>query len=1105
MTRGYSSKTKVQFGEELEKPLHQVSALNNVENMVHQLGTSELRYRRLFETAQDGILILDAATGKIMDVNPFLVEMLEYSKEEFLGKRLWEIGPFKDIELSKGAFQELQSKGYVRYEHLPLETKNGHQISVEFVSNVYPIDGDRVIQCNIRDITVRKLAEEALATARNELETRVKERTSELAKANEELVQEIDERKQAEESLASSERKYRQLIEKMREGVWIIDKDSCTSFANPRMAEMLGYTVDEMQGKPIFSFMDKQGVEIAKRLLERRRQGIVEQHDFEFMRKDGRRIFVILETSPVSDETGNYAGALGCATDITERRQAEEALKKSVKLLIDTGEMAEVGGWELDLSTKDVFWTEEVSRIHAVEPGYKPKLEDALDFYAPESRPDIEAAVKRAAETGKPYDLESLFIPRGSKDKIWVRSIGKPIYSDGKIVKLTGTFQKIDKYKKSEEALKESEERYRSLIHLGAEVGEAIVVLQDEGTKKGVHVFCNDTWPRITGYSNKELLNMSFFDLVHPKDRKNSLARHRIKMSSKSIPGLFEITIIRKDGIEIPIEATTAYTIFHGKPANVAYLRDITNRKQVESELQKMEKLESISTLAGGIAHDFNNFLTGILGNITLAEKYSEKKGKIYDRLVDAEKASLRAKDLTYQLLTFSEGGSPIKKPTSIAALVKESANFALSGSKVRCDFHLPDDLWAVDVDATQISRVINNIVINADQAMPQGGTISISARNIVIKRRGQLKLVKGNYLKLAIKDSGTGIPKKHLSRIFEPFFTTKQKGRGLGLPTSYSIIKNHGGYMTVESKLGVGTTIIFYVPATSKPVPVADEPVNEVCIRDRGSILVMDDDEIIRDMLHNVLSEAGYKTELAADGTEAIEKYIKAKQSGEQFDAVIIDLIIPGGMGGKETINKLIKIDPNVKAIASSGYTNNALMAHFKRYGFSGVITKPYTITQLEKTLSDVISPPESKKAVQQRTEAQENSRTGRTRILVMEDAQVVVTALGENLPDLGYEVEFARNGDEAISMYSKALESGQSFDVVIIDLNISGGLGGEATIRKLIQIDPEVRAIITSGYPTKPAMLKPEKFGFRAAIAKPYTIEELGEVMHRVIEGEN
>jgi PAS domain S-box-containing protein len=660
--------------------------------------------------------------------------------------------------------------------------------------------------------------------------------------------------------------------------------------------------------------------------------------------------------------------------------------------------------------------------------------------------------------------------------------------------------QEIDERKRAERALKESEGRFQALTENTSD-------LVWEMDSRGVYTYVNPKVKDMLGYEPEEIVGRTPFDFVSEEERAFIANEFRAIVKSKMPFVRLEKTNLRKDGRALMVE-TSGVPFFYADGRLGGYRgidRDITERKKDEEELQKAVKLESISTLAGGIAHDFNNLITGILGNITLAERYAEKGGKIYDRLVDAERASLRARDLTQQLLTFSGGGAPIKKPASIAVLLKESANFALSGSNVKCDFYLPDDLWAVEVDKEQMSRVIANIVINAVQAMPQGGIISIRAENMVIKRRGYLPLSKGNYLKISIKDSGTGIPRQHLSRIFEPYFTTKQKGSGLGLAIAYSIIKNHGGYMTAESRLGVGTTLYIYVPATTEPVAVVEETADEVYIGGRGRILVMDDEEMIRDLLHNGLSEVGYEIELAADGTEAIEKYAEAEKSGEQFDAVILDLTIPGGMGGKETIKKLLKIDPNVKAIASSGYANDRVMANFKKYGFSGVITKPYRVAELEKILRNLVYAPESEKAVRKRRETQENSATGRPRILVMDDAQVVTMALSENLPDLGYEVEFARNGDEAISMYRKALESGHSFDVVLIDLTISEGLEGEETIRRLIKIDPEIRAIATSGYPTKPAMMKPERFGFRAVIAKPYRIEELDEVLHRVIRGEN
>jgi PAS domain S-box-containing protein/putative nucleotidyltransferase with HDIG domain len=301
MTKRIAGKTKEKFIKDSDELPQPDTGTNDLEKLIQQLETSERRYRRLFETAQDGILILDADTAQIVDVNPFLVEMLGYSKEEFLGKKLWEVGAFKNIEEARSAFAKLQSEHYIRYEDMPLEAKDGRLISVEFVSNVYQVDHTNVIQCNIRDISARKNAERTM--------------------------------QRAEESLARGERKYSQLVEKMQEGVWIIDKEAIILFANPRMAEILGCTVDEMQGTSLFSFMDERGATIAKRLLERCRQGIIEQHDFEVMRKDGTPIYAILETSPMSDENGNYTGVLGCVTDITKRKQAEQALKDNVEAL----------------------------------------------------------------------------------------------------------------------------------------------------------------------------------------------------------------------------------------------------------------------------------------------------------------------------------------------------------------------------------------------------------------------------------------------------------------------------------------------------------------------------------------------------------------------------------------------------------------------------------------------------------------------------------------------------------------------------------------------------------------------------------------------------
>ncbi|MDX1764925.1 MAG: ATP-binding protein, partial [bacterium] len=388
--------------------------------------------------------------------------------------------------------------------------------------------------------------------------------------------------------------------------------------------------------------------------------------------------------------------------------------------------------------------------------------------------------------------------------------------------------------------------------------------------------------------------------------------------------------------------------------AGIELVRDITDRRRMEGELQKIEKLESLGVLAGGIAHDFNNLLTAILGNLSYALSEMDRGDPIYERIAKAEQASLRAKGLTRQLLTFSKGGAPVRKITSITPLVRESASFGLRGSHVKCEFFLDDDLWLAEVDEGQIGQVIQNIVINGDQAMPHGGVIEVGARNFTLEAEGDLPLSPGNYIRLSIRDQGFGIPEAQLDKIFDPFFTTKASGSGLGLSTSFSIIKKHGGLLTVQSEESVGSIFEIYLPATeSRRVEIAEA----VGPRPTGSgrVLLMDDERFICDAASKMLEAMGYEVTCVPGGVEAVEAFARARKSGRSFDCVIMDLTIPGGMGGKEAIGKLREIDPQVKAVVSSGYSNDPVMADYRRYGFQGVLRKPYVTAEIARIVEEV------------------------------------------------------------------------------------------------------------------------------------------------------
>lgn len=386
-------------------------------------------------------------------------------------------------------------------------------------------------------------------------------------------------------------------------------------------------------------------------------------------------------------------------------------------------------------------------------------------------------------------------------------------------------------------------------------------------------------------------------------------------------------------------------------------------KKRLAAQLQQAQKLESVGTLAGGIAHDFNNLLSIIMGNISMAKDDVKPEHGVTEFLDEAEKASLLARDLTKQLITFSKGGAPVKKISYISNLIEKATNFALSGSNLGCEFNTPDDLWPVEIDEGQIRHVINNVVINAVQAMPKGGTIKVCAKNIVSgtdKDYEGLSLPDGNYVKISIRDQGTGISDKDLPMIFDPYYSSKergtQKGMGLGLATSYSIIKQHKGEITAQSKLGVRTTINIYLPASEIEVPVKKK-LEEKVIVGKGRILIMDDEEMIRDVLSQMLRRLGYEVESSKDGTEAIESYKKAMKSDNPFDAVMLDLTVRGGMGGRDAIQKLIEIDPDVNGIVNSGHSDDPVMTYFKKYDFCSAIAKPFSMPELSVILDKVIT----------------------------------------------------------------------------------------------------------------------------------------------------
>jgi PAS domain S-box-containing protein len=484
---------------------------------------------------------------------------------------------------------------------------------------------------------------------------------------------------------------------------------------------------------------------------------------------------------------------------------------------------------------------------------------------------------------------------------------------------------------------------------------------------QGKIIMINNAGENLTGWTSKEAIGRSLksvyniaIDLQAQARAQKTGSRNEAQSILLSMPE--NATLRSRQGGEHVIEQV-ASPIRDSKnevAGVVLVFRDITERQRNEAERRKAETLEQLGLLAGGIAHDFNNLLTAIIGNISLASLLLPANDEMGTRLNDAKNASMRARDLAQQLLTFARGGAPIKKTASIGKLIQDTVSFSLRGSHSRSEFLFGPDLWPAEIDPGQISQVIANLVVNADQAMPNGGTLRASCDNFSYDSDTSPQipdLMPGDYIRIAIRDEGVGMSEDCLKRIFDPYFTTKAKGNGLGLATTYSIVKNHNGLITVDSKVHFGSTFTIYLPALRhQQVPV--EPprqLNEV-VSGTGRILIVDDEEAIRALVEFTLERLGYKVSQAESALEGVELYRQKFEAGERFDVVILDLTLPGGMGGKEALKKLIEIDPTVNAIVSSGYAMDATMSRYQDYGFRGVIAKPYEAAELGRIVHEVI-----------------------------------------------------------------------------------------------------------------------------------------------------
>ena len=672
---------------------------------------------------------------------------------------------------------------------------------------------------------------------------------------------------------------------------------------------------------------------------------------------DGRRVLLDTLKTPYLGPRGEVLGVVGVSRDITRAKAIEEALKAERDLFL-------LGPVMLFRWGVDDTWP-----IQYASPNVAPllgrtakELVDAkvawADLVHPADLPRVLEYTHRHVARGVRsfvYDPYRLCLPDGER---WVIEVTSVVYDEERQPQaFLGYVVDVSEWQASRHELQRAEERFHMAVD-GAALG-----IWDWSIPTG-HVVYNERWAEMLGRSVDDLEQhlSTWEDLVHPDDMPGVQEVLQEHLAGRSPIYTCEYRMRAHDGSWVWIldRGKVLERDADGRPLRASGTHlDITEQKRGEAALQQVaqeKKLEAIGLLAGGLAHDFNNLLTGILGNLELA---IDTAGPSVEKeaLADALLASQRAQRLTRHLLTFAKGGEPVKTTTTIEGVIHESVSFILRGSGVQFDLLSADDLWLVDIDKGQMGQVLQNLALNARQAMPEGGRFHVTCANVTQPTRERLRLPEHRrFIRVDVTDTGPGIAPVHLDRIFDPYFSTKSDGSGLGLAITHSIVKKHGGFILAASPPTGGAHFTLYLPASEgRPPPEAVAlPAEPPAV---GRVLVMDDEEMIRSLTERVLTRMGCAVQVAASGAEAIEAYRVAQERGEPFHMVLLDLTIPGGMGGREAARHLLELDPDARIVVSSGYSTNPVVANYRAYGFCAALTKPYSLERLRAALAHCLA----------------------------------------------------------------------------------------------------------------------------------------------------